>query len=100
MLRFKVPGKDDVQIHFVAFPLPAGIEPKALIGLRRKHYESKLKGLEFLDDAACTVNGLTGHRHVFRHVPEKRKPRRADEVVWTQGRLGLPAGARRRGVGL
>ena len=55
MLRFKVAGKDDVQIHFVAFALPITIEPKVLIGLRRKHYESKLKALEILEDAACAT---------------------------------------------
>ena len=88
MLRFKVAGKDDVQVHFVAFALPASIEPKVLIGLRRKHYESKLKGLEILDDAACTVSGLAGHHLVFRHVPEKKKPRRAVEVVWRKAGSG------------
>ncbi len=89
MVRFKVPGKDDVQIHLVGFPLPAGFEPKTLIGLRRKHYESTLKGLEFSSDEACTVNGLKGYRHVFRHVREKGKPRRADEVIWTKAGSGF-----------
>src|SRR5262249_46267411 len=38
MVRFKVPGMDGAQIHLVAFPIPASIEPKALLGLRRKSY--------------------------------------------------------------
>jgi Transglutaminase-like superfamily len=88
MIRFKVPGKDDVQIHFVAFALPVAIQPKVLLGLRRKHYESTLKGLEFLTDQACTVKGLAGQRHVFRHLSEKGKRRRADEVVWRKAGSG------------
>ena len=43
LLRFKVPGKDEVQLHFVAFDLPVSVEPKVLLGLRRKHYESTLQ---------------------------------------------------------
>jgi hypothetical protein len=88
LVRFKVPGQDDVQIHFLAFPLPGGFDAKSLLGIRRRYYESTLKGLEFSSDEACTVNGLKGHRHVFRHVPEKGKPRRADEVVWTKAGSG------------
>ncbi len=88
MLRIKVPGKDDVQIHFVAFNLPVEMEPKMLLGLRRKHYESNLKGLEFLADEACTVNGVAGRRHVFRHVSKEGKRRRAHEVVWCKARSG------------
>jgi hypothetical protein len=88
LLRFKVPGDDDLQIHFVPFALPVSIEPKVLLGLRRKHYESTLKGLEFLEEEACTVKGLTGQRQVFRHVSEKGKPRRAHEVVWRTAHSG------------
>jgi hypothetical protein len=88
LLRFKVPGKDDVQIHFVAYPLPVAIEPKMLLGMRRKYYEGHVKGLEFLSDEACSINGFKGHRHVFRHIPEKGKPRRADEVVWSKAGSG------------
>ena len=88
MVRFKVPGMDDAQIHFVAFPIPASIAPKVLLGLRRKSYESRLKGLEFLVDEACQVKGLTGHRHVLRHVPDKGKPVKAEEVIWRKGGSG------------
>ncbi len=88
IVRFKVPDKDDVQIHFVAFPLPPGIEAKLLLGQRRKYYESRLKGLVFESDEACTVNGLKGRRQVFRHVPDQGKPRRADEVIWTKAGSG------------
>jgi hypothetical protein len=88
LLRFKVPGKDEVQLHFVAFDLPVSVEPKVLLGLRRKHYESTFKRVEFLASEACKVNGLAGHRHVFRHVPEKGKPRRVHEVIWCKARSG------------
>ncbi len=53
-----------------------------------KHYESNLKGFEFIADEACTVNGLAGHRAEFRHTPDKGKPRRADEVVWRKAGSG------------
>jgi hypothetical protein len=56
--------------------------------LRRKHYESTLKGLEFLEDAKCTIKGLTGQRHLFRFVPAKGKPRRAHEVLWGKSSAG------------
>ncbi len=88
LLRFKVPGKEDVQLHFVAFDLPVSVEPKLLLGLRRKHYESTFNRVEFLASEACKVNGLAGHRHVFRHVPEKGKPRRVHEVIWCKARSG------------
>lgn len=89
LVRFKVPGKDDVQIHFVGFPLPVSIEPKTLLGLRRKHYESKLKGLEIISDEARIVNGLKGVWHVFRHAPDKGQVRRTAEVLWTKPGSGF-----------
>jgi hypothetical protein len=88
VLRFKVPGRDDLQIHFVPFSLPVPVEPKALLGLRKGHYQSKLKGFEVIADEPCTVNGLAGHRLEFRHTTDKGKRRRCNEVLWRNARSG------------
>ncbi len=88
MVRFKVPGMDGAEIHFVAFPFPASLDPKALLGLRRKSYKLRLKGLECVVDEACKVNGLAGHRQVLRHTPDKKTPMKAEEVMWRKGGSG------------
>jgi hypothetical protein len=88
MVRFNVAGMDGAQIHLVAFVIPGSIEPKALLRIRRKYYESRLKGLEYLVDEACKVNGLTGHRQVLRHTPDRTRPMKAEEVVWRKGGSG------------
>ena len=59
-----------------------------LLGLRRKHYESNLKGFEVIADEACNVNGLAGHRLEFLHTSDKGKPRRCTEVIWNKAGSG------------
>jgi Transglutaminase-like superfamily len=90
VIRFKVPekGKGDVQLHFVAFALPVPLEPKRLLGLRRKHYEKALKGFEVIADVPNPVKGLPGHRLDFRSTSGDGKPRRSFEVVWRKPKAG------------
>ncbi len=91
VIRFKGPanGKGDVKLHFVAFSLPVPLEPRALLMLRRKHYEKNVKGFEVIADEAYPVNKLTGHRLEFRATPVKGKPRHAFEVVWRNPSAGF-----------
>jgi hypothetical protein len=91
VIRFKGPekGKGDVQIHFVPFSLPVPLAPKALLALRRKHYEKNLKGFEVIADAANPVNNLAGHRLEFRATSGKGKPRHVFEVIWRNPSAGF-----------
>jgi hypothetical protein len=88
IMRFKRPGKDDVQLHFVAFALSAPIDSKTLLGIRRKFYEANLKGFAAITDEKHAVNGLAGHRLEFRQTPVKGKSRRAIDVVWRKPTSG------------
>jgi Transglutaminase-like superfamily len=90
VLRFKVPekGKGDVQLHFVPFPLPVPLEPKALLTSRRKFYEKNVKGFEVIADGANPVKNLAGHRLEFRSNSGTGKPRRGFEVIWRKPASG------------
>jgi hypothetical protein len=90
VIRFKVPerGKGDVQLHFVAFSLPVPLQPKALITLRRKHYEKNVKGFEVIADETNPVKDLAGHRLEFRSIAGTGKPRRGFEVIWRKPGAG------------
>jgi hypothetical protein len=89
VMRFKVPGNEDAQIHFVAFGLPVPLAPKALLDIRRAYYNANLKGFEVIADTARPVEGLTGHALEFRHETTKGKPRRGLDVVWRKEKSGF-----------
>jgi Transglutaminase-like superfamily len=91
VLRFKLPekGKGDVQLHFVAFPLPVPLEPKMLLTLRRKHYEKTLKDFAVVADEANPVKNLAGHRLEFRVTSGAGKPRHVYEVIWRTPAAGF-----------
>jgi hypothetical protein len=84
VLRFKPPetGKGDVQLHFVAFPLPVPLSPKMIFVPRRKYYEKNLKDFTVIADAANPVKGLAGYRMEFRSTSGAGKTRHGFEVLW------------------
>lgn len=88
VLHFKVPGKDDAQLHFVAFSLPAGATPKLLLGARLAVSKGRLKGFEVVTDKEHLVNGLAGHKVEFKHTKGEGKARRVTEVVWRTAAAG------------
>gem|GEM_PF-2257971 len=91
LLRLRPPGQpsDEVQLHFVAFPLPPAIPPQLLLKARRASYQSRLKSFEVRVDEATRVNGLAGHQLEFSHKRGEGKPRRAREVVWRSAHAGF-----------
>ena len=89
-IRFKIPGRDDVQVHFVAFSLPPGTEPKTLTDARKNLFQGRYTDFEVLKDEACKLGGAKGHTLCFRRAPlgDERKPMRTTEVLWTRGSFG------------
>lgn len=82
VLRFKVPHRDGVQLHFVAFPLPVGIEPKVLIGARLSSYKARLKEFGVITDEPFTEHGPNGRKLRFKYAKGEREGRRATEAIW------------------
>jgi len=89
LLRFKVPGREDAQLHFVAFSLPAGLEPKMLLTPRIAVYKARLKGFEVITDEEHDVKGSTGRRVRFKHTGGDGKVHQAIEVVWRTKAAGF-----------
>jgi hypothetical protein len=89
IVRFKVPNRDDAQLHFVAFSLPVALKPKFLFVPRITNYKSRMKGFEIKVEQNCLVSGLDGQRLQFLHQTDNGTARRAIEVIWTRGTAGF-----------
>jgi hypothetical protein len=88
VIRFKIPGRDDAQLHFVAFSLPAGVEPKLLIGARLSSYKARLKGFEVIADEPFAENGPNGRKLRFKYAKGEGKGRKATETIWRTATAG------------
>ena len=100
-VRFKVPGEDEVLIHFVAFPAPGGIDPEAVIGARITMFRAGYDDFKVTMKAPTEVSGIKAHRSRFGGVAKRDPSRtyRISEVVWTKGSFGLSPQLDRLGAG-
>lgn len=89
-IRFGVPGHDDVEIHFVAFDLPPGASPEAIIQARFATFQPHYEPFEIHRNEPCEVSGASGHRSSFGG-PAKADPSRTyrvTEFVWRTEHFG------------
>ncbi len=89
-IRFNIPDAEEVNIHFVAFPLPPGVEPKTLIDTRLDIFKPKYDDFKMVKNEPCKVSGLKGHTSRFGGVSKKDPTHksRITEVLWTAGQFG------------
>ena len=89
-IRFRIPDRDDVNIHFVAFGLPPGTEPKTIIDARQNLFRGRYEDFAVQMDEACDVDGAKGHTIRFRRAAlgDETKPMLTTEVVWQRGSFG------------
>ncbi len=89
-LRFRIPDADDVLIHFVAFALPPGTEPKTIIDARLGLFRSQFKQFEQLVNEPREVHGAKGRILRFSRVSEEEPPDkyRTTEVFWVRKSFG------------
>ena len=90
VVRFRIPEAEKVNVHFVAFPLPAGAGPKMLIDARLDFVKLRLKDFQLLENEPCKVKGAAGHTSRFRWASGKDGKKRSltTEVLWTRGSFG------------
>lgn len=91
MIRFKVPQRDDVSIHFMAFGLPAAtasvVTPTTLLELRSSHLKTTFKDYEVVTNEDHDFNQMKGRILVFRRSSggEKTGKMKGTEVMWSDG---------------
>lgn len=90
IVRFTIPGHDDVKIHLVAFPMPPNSPPKRVIDTRLSFFRSRYKDFAVLKNEPCRVTGVEGHMLRFRRAPSEDEPGTmlTTEFVWGRGRVG------------
>ncbi len=88
-IRFEIPGAESAFIHFVAFPIPAGLEAKALAESRIGMFSPSYDGFEVEINKPVVVNDASGHTTCFRGVAKGSEVESGiTEYVWTQGSFG------------
>ncbi len=90
MVRFVIPGADDVLIHFVAFALPGGAGPEVIVNPRLKLFQGTYKKFELLRNEAKTIKGAKGHTLRFRRAPkgDETGTMLTTEYVWVSESRG------------
>jgi hypothetical protein len=97
-IRFKIPGRDDVYIHFVALSVPPAISPATLLELRSAKFKTMFKDYKVLVNEDYGFNRITGRMLVYRRAGKDKKTgtMKATEVMWSDGTscylLNLAAG--------
>lgn len=92
MVRFRIPDHDKVAIHFVAFSLPPGIDPKLITDGRLRSFRSTDEDLEVLRNESREVNGAKAQTTRFNYRAPggdgEAARYRVTEVVWGLGSFG------------
>lgn len=89
IVRFSIPERDEVHIHFLSFPLPAGTKPQAIATSRLGMLRGVYSTLEVTANEARKIAGIDGHVTTFDHVNDNiETPLRTSEFVWIQGANG------------
>ena len=60
-IGFEPPHADELRVHFVAFSVPAGTEPRGIIAGRIEQWKSSFDTFEVLADEPREVHGQNGH---------------------------------------
>lgn len=89
-VRFRIPGADDVLIHFVAFAVPPDTPPKSTIDARLSFFRSRYKQFKVIKNEPCIVQGAAGHTLRFARVSADDPANKylTTEVVWVRGSFG------------
>ncbi len=90
LVRFRIPERDEVLIHFVAYGLPAGTPPKAIISARLQAFRTNMKDFDLQVDEPREIGGLKGHQIRFARAPggDEPGPMLTTEIVWVAGTTG------------
>ena len=97
ILRFRIPDEDDVQIHFVAYSLPAAFDAKTIAGIRVTQFTTMYKEYKSLSRTTRMLNGREWQLLQFERKPlegeQKRiknvKKMKTTEYLWHQGSSGF-----------
>lgn len=86
-IRFKVPKRDEVSIHFVAMGLPSMLTPSVLVGMRAQGFTTRYQDFKILKNEDYGVHGMGGRIFVFRRAAGKNDPKviKTTEVLWSDG---------------
>jgi len=88
-IRFEIPGAESVFIHLVAFPIPVGLEAKALAESRIGMFSPGYDGFEVETNEPVVVKDASGHTTCFRGAAKGSEVESGiTEYVWTQGSFG------------
>lgn len=87
-VQFELAGAKGVQIHFVAFALPAGTPAKLIIDNRIKMWNGVYEDFKTVASEACTVAGAAGHRSRLTGKTKSGMANATSEVVWGRGKSG------------
>jgi hypothetical protein len=90
IVRLEIPERDEVQVHFVAFALPAGMTPEALIAPRKSVFENNYAEFEMRAEERREIAGRPGRMMSFDRAPleSETEPMRTTEFVWICGTNG------------
>lgn len=85
-IRFKIPGHDDVLIHFVAISLPPAVTPTMLMELRLARLKTMHKEFDLVKNEPYRLPRSEGRTLVFRNLKEKPTPTRmkTTEILWQE----------------
>ena len=85
-VRFKVPDRDEVLIHFVVINVPAAFTPEALMNVRAARFKTMYKDYEVLKDEPHPVHWMPGRILTFRRAgKDESKPMKTTEILWGDG---------------
>jgi hypothetical protein len=88
VIRFKIPNRDDVFIHFVPISgLPSTLTPAMLVEARAARFKTLYKGYEVLKNADYPLQRMTGRIFVFRRNGSTKEAAtmKTTEVLWNDG---------------
>ena len=90
VIRFRIPERDEVQIHLVVFGLPGNVTPKVIIDGRLGLFGARYKGFEVELDEARQVGDCEAQMIRFRRAPggDETGTMKTTEVVWVCGTSG------------
>ncbi len=86
-IRFKVPKRDEVNIHFVAMGLPSVLTPTVMIELRAGRFKTIYHEFKILKNEDYRVHEMPGRIFAFRRAAAKNDPKviKTTEAVWSDG---------------